>query len=104
MKDEHTHPPLELGGSCRQCQLKDSIIASLAEKMEIQTEAAKKIAEIAVSGQSRGARALAIAIDLGERLRLRLTDDTKAWPGDRAVLLDLDKLKSEYYAKDHKTT
>ena len=40
------------------------------------------------------------AIDIGQRLRLRMTDDTQAWPGDRSVLLELDRLQSQVYRKE----
>jgi len=43
-------------------------------------------------------RTLDCAKALGARLRARLgADDMKAWPGDRAALLELDLIEAEIY-------
>jgi hypothetical protein len=74
------------------------MIKNLLGKLEMQAGASEKIAKIALQEQSRGARALEIAIDLGERLKLQLSgDDLRNWPGYCGALLDLDRLKSEFY-------
>lgn len=50
--------------------------------------------------QQRVARVTEISIELANRLRIRIPDDTKAWPGDRAILLEHDLLMAEIYKKD----
>jgi hypothetical protein len=50
--------------------------------------------------QQRVARVTEISIDLANRLRLRIPDDIKAWPGDRSVLLEHDILMSDIYKQD----
>jgi hypothetical protein len=51
--------------------------------------------------QSKLQRTLDCARALGARLRARLgADDTKAWPGDRAALLELDLIEAEIYREE----
>jgi hypothetical protein len=42
-------------------------------------------------------RAMALLDSMEQRLRIKLRDDTSSMPGDRAVLLECDMLKSAVY-------
>lgn len=42
-------------------------------------------------------RAMALLDSMEQRLRVKLRDDTSSMPGDRAVLLECDMLKSAVY-------
>jgi hypothetical protein len=46
------------------------------------------------------ARMKVLTIDLAERLRLRIQDDRTAWPGDRGVMLEVERMKSSTYRRE----
>lgn len=46
------------------------------------------------------ALAMQNAIDLGQRLKIRVPDSEDGWPGDRSALLELERLQAKIYRKE----
>lgn len=84
---------------CFECKALKAQLDILINKEQ---ELGQKIADISIKSiwyEAKLAQAMELAIDLAQRLKLRMKSDTEAWPGDRSVFLYLDKLQESLYRK-----